>query len=368
VLDVGNPGQIRAGRDLTLVDFTALGLNAPQGLWNLSDLSDVSGNGRTLTNKGAVTFGAGVGGAAGTAAVFNAAVAQALYISDTGAGDPFRTLTGSIGCWFRTAKRAAQTIMGRLFAAGPLHWMIQTNTSAITVNASADGTSWGGVGVGTTDVCDDRWHFVTVVVDGTVMRVYIDALLEFAVSLPGPLANVAAPLNIGAYGADAVTAPTYQHFGRVDEAFITSDVLSDDQIRCLYAAKVAHPLGAVPSAAVIAVHRLRRGAGPSPGSFTTTPLRLHQLNNGAGNDTGSQGVPLVNNGGAVPVAGADGQLLGAFNFSGAQSLSSTDAGLPAALTSRSYGCWVQDDPRGNRRADLVGRDVGAAAHRRQRVA
>ena len=56
ILDVGISGQIRAGRQLTATDFTNMGLAAPVGLWNLSNLNDSSGNGRNLTNKGAVPF------------------------------------------------------------------------------------------------------------------------------------------------------------------------------------------------------------------------------------------------------------------------------------------------------------------------
>ena len=59
ILDVGLANQIRAGRQLTAADFTNMGLSAPVGLWNLSDLSDVSGNGRNLNNKGAIPFAAG---------------------------------------------------------------------------------------------------------------------------------------------------------------------------------------------------------------------------------------------------------------------------------------------------------------------
>ena len=59
VLDVGLANQIRAGRQLGPADFGNIGLSAPLGLWNLSDLSDVSGNGRNLLNKGAVPFACG---------------------------------------------------------------------------------------------------------------------------------------------------------------------------------------------------------------------------------------------------------------------------------------------------------------------
>src|SRR6476646_4386940 len=100
VLDVGLANQIRAGRQLLPIDFTNMGLLAPAGLWNLSDLADVSGNGRNLLNKGAVPFGVGINGIAASAAVFSGAAAQGLYIADTGVSDPFRIRSGSIGCWF----------------------------------------------------------------------------------------------------------------------------------------------------------------------------------------------------------------------------------------------------------------------------
>jgi hypothetical protein len=66
ILDVGMPGQIRAGRQLTVADFTALGLAPPIGLWNLSDLSNLGSDARALANKGAVPFGVGINGAAAT--------------------------------------------------------------------------------------------------------------------------------------------------------------------------------------------------------------------------------------------------------------------------------------------------------------
>src|SRR4051794_22828075 len=87
VLDVGVSGQIRAGRQLTAADFTALGLVQPIGLWNLSDLTSLGSDGRALTNKGTVTFAAGINGAATTAAQFTGSTAQALYIVDSGAAD-----------------------------------------------------------------------------------------------------------------------------------------------------------------------------------------------------------------------------------------------------------------------------------------
>ena len=64
VRDIGEVGQIRAGRVLAPADFTAMGLVTPIGLWNLGNVNDSSGNARTLTNKGTVPFGPGITGAA----------------------------------------------------------------------------------------------------------------------------------------------------------------------------------------------------------------------------------------------------------------------------------------------------------------
>ena len=191
ILDVGVLGQIRAGRQLTAADFTNLGLSAPLGLWNLSDLTDASGNGRALTNKGAVPFGPGINGVASSAAVFAGSTGQALYISDTGASDPFRIRTGSWGCWFRTAKRGTPEclITKRGGAAGTFGWemAISGGTNALGGWASVDGTALGSLN-GVSDVSDDRWHFGMWSFDGTTIRLYVDGVLEGAVALSGALA------------------------------------------------------------------------------------------------------------------------------------------------------------------------------------
>jgi len=180
VLDVGMVGQARAGRQLALADFTALGLSAPLGLWNLSDLTDASGNARALLNKGAVPFGVGINGQASTAAVFAGSTAQALYIADTGAADPFRIRTGSWGCWFRTAKRATgQVLVSKFNVTNQYVWTLYVNsaTNTLQVDYSTAGTALAGP-TGSTDVADDRWHFGVATHDGAILRLYVDGVLE----------------------------------------------------------------------------------------------------------------------------------------------------------------------------------------------
>lgn len=348
VFDVGVAGQIRAGRLLSVTDFTNMGLVQPIGLFNLSDLSNL-GSGGPLVNKGAVPFGVGINGAAASAAVFSGSSAQGLYIADAGAADPFRIKVGTFGCWFRTAKRAwDQALISKWGVAGQNAYEIRIDaaSNAVRVFNSVDGTSvWAQV-YGGSDVCDDRWHFVAVTHDAQSLKLYIDGALDGAATSPGTLFPGASPFNIGAEKADAASAAVIPHYGRVDEAFITSDVLSDDQLRFLYCAKIAHGYGSTPKSVLLNVHRRRKGAPLATSDFPATPRRLYNFTNGSLLDAGVDNAAANNVNGAVPVNGADGSHDGAFQFNGSnQYLTAPTTGLPSGSSPRSAGCWFRStDP------------------------
>jgi hypothetical protein len=322
-----------------------LGLSAPRGLWNLSDLTDASGNARNLTNKGGVSFAPGINAVNASAAQFAGSAAQALYIADTGAADSFRISTGSWGAWFRTAKRGtSQGLLTKRLSATQIAYQVAVgNTNTAAVGFSGDGTSFAGL-LGVSDVCDDRWHFAVATQDGTYLRIYVDGVLE-AATTPGGGGSIfgsSAPLNIGAYGADSGAAAADPNFGRVDEAFVSADVLTEDQVRLLYAARIAHTLGAQPKSVNLSVRRQRRGAALATTDFSTGPLRLHNFTAGSLADQGSNNTALaVAAGTPVSLAGADGALGGGYSFPGSASLAATDAGLPSGLNARSYGCWFK---------------------------
>jgi hypothetical protein len=341
VLDIGLAGQIRAGRQLTAQDFTDMGLSVPIGLWNLSDATDASGNGRALLNKGAVPFDKGINGLDATAARFSGNVAQALYIADTGALDPFRIRTGSYGCWLKSTKRSGpQSILAKGgVASGNFGWHLFISGTTL-FGQWTDGTAVVQAG-SSTDVADDRWHFAVLTLDALFVRLYVDGVLEASMPITGGNFASTAPLNIGGLAADAGTNASNPFFGSIDEAFVLSDVLSEEQVYNLYCAKILHTLGTRPTRVTLNVRRGRRGSALAPADFSTTPLRLHNFSAGSLGDEGSNAVPLINPSNALSVAGADGSSNNAFNFNGAQYLRSTDAGLPALLTSRSYGCWFK---------------------------
>ena len=350
VYDVGVANQIRAGRQLAPTDFTNMGLSVPLGLWNLSSFTDASGNGRNLTNKGSVPFGVGINGAASTAAVFSGSTGQAFYIPEATYPGVFQIKTGSWGGWFKTAKRGVyQDIISKRLTSTQMQMALNVNTSN-TMNGFVciDGVTVSVVAATTSDVADDRWHFSVMTYDGTFIRMYVDGVLEAKTILVGTAFASTAPLNIGGFGADASTAASEPFYGRLDEVFITSDVLSEEEIHNLYCARIVHSLGAVPVQVPLSVRRKRRGATLAVGDFPSQPVRLYNFTAGALTDEGSNNVPLVAQGtttGIFDVIGADGLGGNGKNLGGAhQGFGATDTGLPAGTSARSFGGWFKTVP------------------------
>jgi hypothetical protein len=132
--------------------------------------------------------------------------------------------------------------------------------------------------------------------------------------------------------------------GAIDEAFVSADILSEDQVRCLYCARLSHSLGVVPASVRLNVTRRKRGGPISQADFFGPVRRIHNFTAGSLADEGSDNIALTPTGSPVSVAGADGTAASAYSFAGAQSLSSSDALLPSGTGSpngRAYGCWFK---------------------------
>lgn len=354
ILEAGQQNQVRSGRQLSVADFTTLlGLNQPIGLFNLSDLSNL-GSGLNLSNKGSVPFGPGINGLAATAAVFAGSTGQALYIPDVGASDPFRIKSGSFGCWFKTAKRdVQQMIFAKDSSIGTNRgWYMWITTNVVQVNIPNDAGTGASVVAGFTDVTDDRWHFAVCTYDGTVIRLYVDGILENSVNMLSSMFGSTAPLNIGSRSADASTSGNNPFFGSVDEAFVISEVLSEDQIRLLACAKVAHGLASAPKRISLSVRRRKRGALLAVSDFPATPVRLYNLDGltaaASHDDLGSNNQDLALGAGIdhLDVPGPDGARGGCQYFDATGYLAATDTGLPSGLSARSFGIWFKTTSSG----------------------
>lgn len=344
VLDVGQANQIRAGRQLALTDFSALlGLpTVPVGLFNLGSIANL-GTGGVFTNKGAVTFGVGIEGVSNAAAQFTSNSAQALFIAGGAPSTAFSIKTGTMGAWIKTAKRGVtQTFLSKYTLASHGYGVSLSGANVALASISVDGAADLSV-TGTTDIADNRWHHVVLVTDGTFLRLYVDGVQEGGNAAGGILFATVAPINVGGYGADGATVATNPHGGLVDEAFITADVLSVSQVRLLYASKIPHGYSVTPRLAAVGFRDRRRGAALATADFPSQPVRLYNFLAGALTDLGSAAQTLTANAAPLVVAGPDGAQDDGYNFltASSQSLSSTDAGLPATTVSRSYGLWFK---------------------------
>lgn len=352
ILEVGMSGQIKAGHKLRLVDFsTLLGLpTVPVGLFNLTNLTNL-GSGGNLVNKNAVTFVSDILGVAGEAAQLRGASGipandPVLYIDDTGGADPFRIKTGSIGCWFKSPKRGlTQSVITKIVTGGAsadiLFQLYVLSNNTINAACYAGGASWSAGGI--MDICDDKWHHVVVTYDANFIRIHLDGLLEAIAPMGGVIAPTGfGPFNIGGFGGNAGTNVSQPFYGRVDEAFVTHDILSEDEVRLLYSAAIAHGFGAVPKSVIININRRRKGAAIVSGDFPNQPLRGYNLD--TLNDFGSGGVLLTANpstGAIAQAPGPDGTKDTARRYTGThQGDSGSAAGLPTT-GARSMGCWFK---------------------------
>jgi hypothetical protein len=349
VFATGIVGQSVAGRPLLPADFTDQGLAIPTAIYNCSDANDSSGNALNLTNKGVVPFTTGITGAAAEAALFVGTSTQGLWRADTGAADPFRFRTCSVGGWFQISKRAYSAyLVSKINAAstdrGFALLIDVTNTASFVIGHSAAPTAWQAAPLSITDVCDNRWHFLVGSFDGARCRIYVDGVLENSKLLDGAMNGSAGPLNVGGGGAvDASTSGLSPPLCKADAVFLTSDILSEDQIRCLMGIKITHVMSRTPRRVDLSIHRRRRGAILVPTDFPATPNRIYNLDDL--NDDSGNAVTLTANAGTgsiISVAGPDGVRAGARQYNGAHTGdSATDAALPAALTSCSMGAWIK---------------------------
>jgi hypothetical protein len=355
VLEPGISGQRRAGRALALADFTTvLGLPAPAGLWPGDDENDDSGNARHLSVRGTVPHTTGITGTAGEAWLFDGGD-DALYRADE-AGLSIRF--GSWGCWFSTSMRGAgQTLISKWRVTGDQRsYRILISGDKINCDISLDGTAITTL-IGVTDVADGRLHFAEAVYDGASLRLFLDGKLEASAAVIGSLFDGTAPFNIGGYGADGATATSSPHFGRVQNAFVTPEVHSEDQHRLLYAAKIAHGRADVPADAYLSVRRRLRGGPLATSDFPVAAnvRRLYNLTDGSLADLGSNNTPLVATGGPITCPGPDGLADDAYHFDAVDDyLSATDAGLPVGTDPVSLGCWFRTLGVGSQAAMIYG--------------
>ena len=182
-------------------------LTGLQAFYKLSDLTDSSGNSNTLTNNGNVTFASGK---IGNAAAFDGT----NYFSSNISLD--MSQSGSISLWIKSNDVSGwQTILG----GSGLNIGVDPTNSQLFVN---DFSSMPQLFINNYTP-DDSWVHLTVVVNGSDLKVYLNGSLN--ASANNGLGNPS--INIGGTGNE-------NFIGSIDAVGVWNRALNEGEVSALY--------------------------------------------------------------------------------------------------------------------------------------
>jgi hypothetical protein len=187
--------------------------------WKLADLTDASGNSRTLTNNNSVTF---VAGKIGNAGSYNGSD-QYLSLAENLLKNRSAL---SISVWVKTTTTDGYIIGCDL--ADELNALVVNSGGIANFNCESVYSPVGS----TTYVNDDAWHHVVVTFDAGTVKVYVDGVLETTdATKPSTTLNAGPSVtNIGVNGGG-----DYAYWpGLIDALGIWHRALSDAEIATLY--------------------------------------------------------------------------------------------------------------------------------------
>ena len=196
--------------------------NGLQAFYKLSDTSDSSGNNRTLTNNGNVSFGSGK---IGNAAVFDGSGILQLPNCNFPAQNDDRSIFG----WLKTSENKG--IRKFLFSYGTNNFEV-LYCMAVNESGCLAFYLYSGAGELNTDdpnhlVDDDSWHHFGVIQSSSQRKVYLDGIniwsYEGAVNT-----DPNSTFEIGAWNS------AEQFIGQIDAVGIWNRALSDAEIAELY--------------------------------------------------------------------------------------------------------------------------------------
>ena len=228
---VGSSGQVMAGHELDSLSFPSF--TTETSFYNLGDVSDDSGNARTLTQTGDGVFtGAAIDGSSST------------YDQD-GTGDNLQSTAAffnggdadfTAGCWVKVDTFAAGDFFFGTFGTTLDSWqMVQSGTDEIDIKGST-GSVNSVLATITTGLLTDYNHWaVRYEASSNEFNVYVNGILDTVVNNGGALDAATGTVNYSIGGAPAGAASTD---GKFDECFFTTQFLSDAEIRKAYSYRI----------------------------------------------------------------------------------------------------------------------------------
>lgn len=360
LVQVGRAGAINgetnafAGRQLARTDFTTLmNANEPILLWNCSSFTiEQSVSTRAISSFG-LSADYGVDGANGT----NSCIWNSVGTGTAQAPNAVKTGFGSWGAWVKPQQPGTRTTLFGMWSTSGTDNSIRMDITAdgfARFEVSTTGTATQGVySQGNTYIGDDQWHFVVGTWDGVKCCVYVDGVLDsnetMQLTVGGTIfqgiANTSASLTFGFLCNSVGTQNTT---GRLDEAFITSDILEESQVRFLYCRKIPHALATIPRIQLMNRQVYTRSAVYASTDFTTT-WNVTQPTVGTNmrattfvEDYGSSSLIPTLTGIVSSANGLDGAVNHAWGFTGSSNVIGSDAtNFVVGLLPFSVGFWIK---------------------------
>ena len=242
IKSVGDFGQFNSGHVLDTTSFRSALIGSDLSWWNLNDMFDDSGNGRTFSNNNSATFGTGIIGDLNSAVVLNGSN-QFLSRVDSffdGAGSDF-----AVGGWFNLTNWANGVGWAVLFG------LWDSVAKSYVVRVSASGVlylyaSYNGTNVEETHVdiaSFTGWHHISIkhIVSTNTMSLYVDGVKAAPdLVISGSLYSHPSPIfRIGV----AYDGPVTYLDGKVDEFFFCKGAIDDNDIMRIQSAKYTHNKG-----------------------------------------------------------------------------------------------------------------------------
>ena len=217
------------GRDLySIFPYNVLPTNLENGLqafYNLSDLSDASGNGNTLTNIGGVTFGSGK---IGSSAIFNAAGYGGKHLATSVSGGPGSGLTVSM--WVKVISNSLPGSLIQAVAGDQSGWFIAFDGASSRLVYLAGSGAWDVVEQFGSPLSDNVWYHIVKRADASGVKMYINGV-EAA-----NWANntwTSAPIELGHYAYHSGNRDESWN-GSIDSVGIWNRALTEAEVAALY--------------------------------------------------------------------------------------------------------------------------------------
>lgn len=234
---VGDSGQIQAAHDLEDDSFP-FAVASKAYFWNLGDINDDSGNGKTLTNNGTIAFSdADQWANAASAAELNGSSKYLSCALDP--GDQHMAFGG----WFKATdwKPGAEECLLSL-GTSATDWALELliGSYGVKVRGSVDGTAESTVLTDDPNFVNGSWHHLGCVYDATddKLKLYLDSVFINDAPLSALTSLTADLFTIGAKYAAAQD----WFAGTARDVFVVqSELLSGQDMRKFYCSRIDLP-------------------------------------------------------------------------------------------------------------------------------